>query len=326
MKRALITGVTGQDGSYLAEYLLEKGYHVRGIDCRNPIGPDWNAPADKPGLSFACGDITNPDFIFQAIETFRPDELYNLASQTRPDISAQMAEVTYSANLLAVVHILGSIQRIQYPIRFFQASSSEIFGDAVEAPQTESTPAHPRNPYGISKAAAHWHTAYCREAHGLFACNGILYNHESTRRGENFVTRKITLSAAKIKLGQQAELTLGNLDAKRDWGYAPDYVRAMHLMLQADQPADYIIASGQLHSVRDLLEIAFGHVGLDWRQYVRVEDQLVRAENGQPLIGDSSKARKILNWQPCVSFEEMVQAMVEADLEFAAKDASTAHS
>jgi len=308
MKRALITGITGQDGSYLAELLLGKGYAVRGVDCRPPT-------AGQPdGVDFVTGDIADGAFVRAQINDARPDEVYNFASQARPDLSGELLEITYRANLLAVVQMLEAIRESGRPTRFLQASTSEIFGNADQSPQDEATPIRPRNPYGISKAAAHLHTAYCRQTHGLFACNGIFYNHESPRRPENYVTRKVTLGAARIKKGLQGTLRVGNLKACRDWGYAPDYVRAVWLMLQADVPDDYVVATGELHSVRELLEIAFGAVDLDWRKHVTVDDQLVRVENGLPLQGNATKARQRLNWQPSITFRQMIERMVEADL------------
>jgi len=312
MKRALITGITGQDGYYLKEFLLRKDYRILGVDCRAVPGAD-------DGITLEVGDISDPQFIGGLIHKFQPDEIYNLASQTRPDISAQLLEETYRANLISVSRMLESVREMSRPARFFQASSSEIFGNAVESPQTEQTPVLPRNPYGISKAAAHFHVAWFRHVFRMFACNGILYNHESPRRAENYVTRKITLSAARIKLGLQEELVLGSLDARRDWGYAPDYVQAMWMMLQAEEPDDYIIATGHLHTVQDLLEAAFEAVERDWRDYVKVDPQLVREEHGRPLVGNAAKARKVLRWEPSISFNEMIRLMVENDLAIASK-------
>lgn len=308
MKRALITGISGQDGTYLAEFLLEKGYEVRGIDFQPP------QLADAEKLAFIPGDVADGRFLKAVLAEFQPDEVYNLASQARPDISGHLLETTYVANTLSVVRLLQVLRETCPSTRFFQASSSEIFGDAQESPQTESTPIRPRNPYGISKAAAHLHVQWCRAQCGMFACCGILYNHESPRRGETYVTRKITRAAARIKLGRQDELPLGSLDARRDWGFAGDYVRAMWAMLQADAPDDYIIATGQARTVRELLEAAFGAVGLDWRQYVREDEAFVRAEQGLPLAGNAAKARQILGWEPRKPFEEMLREMVESDL------------
>ncbi len=320
MKRALITGIGGQDGSYLAEQLVGRGQHVLGLELRlTDASQRWlselpRTNADQPGLSLQPCDITDRQKFADILHTYQPDQIYNLASQSRPDISGELVELTFAINQTAVVQMLEILRQIPHPCRVFQACSSEIFGNAVESPQSESTPIRPRNPYGISKAAAWWHCAYMREHYGMFICNGILYNHESPRRPESFVTRKITSAAARIKLGLQQELVLGDLEARRDWGFAGDTVRAMILMLEAEQPDDYIIATGKTHSVRDLLEVAFNTVGLHWQDYVIIDHNLRRGENGHPLVGNAAKARKKLGWMPEVSFEQTIRQMVEFDL------------
>jgi GDPmannose 4,6-dehydratase len=313
--KALITGVTGQDGSYLAELLLEKGYEVFGMVRRSSTEnfDRINHLRDKIHLKQA--DLLDQLSIIRLIEECRPDEIYNLAAQSFVPTSWDQPMLTGEFNALGVTKILEAIRQVNKKIKFYQASSSEMFGKVQQVPQTEKTPFYPRSPYGVAKVYAHWITVNYRESYGIFAVSGILFNHESPRRGLEFVSRKITDGAARIKLGLSQKLYLGNLDAKRDWGYAGDYVRAMWLMFQQSQPEDFVIATGENHTVRELAEIAFSHLGLNYKDYVQVDPRLVRPAEVDVLLGDSSQAHKKLGWKPEVSFKELVTMMVKADLD-----------
>src|SRR5579883_814755 len=324
-KRALITGITGQDGSYLSEFLLEQGYEVHGIIRRTStfntdrIDHIYEDP-HKEGvrLFLHYGDLTDGTTLRRILEDVKPTEIYNLGAQSHVRVSFDSPEYTVDAVGMGTLRLLEAIrdyqQRTGIQVRFYQAGSSEMYGKVQEIPQLESTPFYPRSPYACAKVYAHWITVNYRESYGLFAVNGILFNHESPRRGETFVTRKITRAIARIIAGQQKKLYLGNLDAKRDWGYAKDYVKAMWLMLQQDEPDDYVIATGETHSVEEFLNVAFGYVKLDWRDYVEFDDRYLRPAEVELLIGDATKARQKLGWQPSVTFEQLVFLMVEADL------------
>jgi GDPmannose 4,6-dehydratase len=314
-KRALVTGITGQDGSYLAELLLEQGYEVYGLVRRSSTGSFERIEHFLPQLKLVRGDLLDQTSIVRAMETARPDEIYNLAAQSFVPTSFQEPVLTAEFTALGVTRMLEAMRHVCPQARFYQASSSELFGEVKVWPQREDTPFHPRSPYGVAKLYGHWITVNYRESYGLFACCGILFNHESPRRGPEFVTRKVTLAAARIKLKLQERLKLGNLEAQRDWGFAGDYVLAMWLMLQRDTPSDYVIATGHQHSVRELVEIAFDEVGLDWRAHVDVDADLLRPADIARLVGDASKARAELGWEPRVSFEQLVREMVRADLE-----------
>jgi len=320
-KTALITGVTGQDGSYLAELLLAKGYEVHGIIRRSSsfntaridaLYQDPHVPDVR--LRLIYGDLNDASSLNKILRTIQPDEIYNLGAQSHVRVSFDVPEYTADVTGVGTVRLLEAIRESGIRPKFYQASSSEMFGKVQEIPQRETTPFYPRSPYGAAKLYSHWITVNYREAYELFACSGILFNHESPRRGETFVTRKITKAAARIKLGMQHELYLGNLDAKRDWGYAGDYVEAMWLMLQQDQPDDYVIATGETHTVREFLEVAFGHLGLDWTAYVKIDPKYYRPTEVDLLIGDASKAKARLKWEPKVRFQELAVMMVEADL------------
>ena len=322
MPTALITGITGQDGSYLAEFLLAKGYEVFGIIRRSSsfnteridnIYKDPHVPDTR--LHLIYGDLNDASSLSKIVRMVRPDEIYNLGAQSHVRVSFDIPEYTSEITGLGTTRLLEAIRESGVTTKFYQASSSEMFGKVRETPQAETTPFYPRSPYGISKVYAYWVTVNYREAYGLFACNGILFNHESPRRGETFVTRKITKAAVRIKLGVQDELFLGNLDAKRDWGYAADYVEAMWLMLQQDKPDDYVIATGETHSVQEVLEIAFTHLDLDWQRYVKIDSRYYRPTEVDLLIGDSSKARESLGWKPKVDFKELITMMVDSDLQ-----------
>ena len=330
-KTALITGITGQDGSYLAEFLLAKGYRVIGLVRRNSLvvktriehlNREPHIP--RPDFLLEYGDMSDGSSLRKVIARFKPDEIYNLAAQAHVRVSFDQPEYTADVTAMGTLRLLEAVKELRdnsdKPVRFFQASSSEIFGSAP-APQTENTPIHPRSPYGISKLTAHWHTVNYRESYGMFCANGILVNHESERRGENFVTRKITRAATRIKLGLQKELYLGDLDARRDWGHARDFVEAMWLMLQADVADDYVIATGESHSVREFLALAFGSLGLEWEQHVKIDPYYFRPAEVDHVQGDPAKARQRLNWQPKVRFEELVHLMVKHDLEVAQREA-----
>jgi len=324
MKRALITGITGQDGSYLTELLLEKGYEVWGLVRRSSsfntarIDHVYQDPHERGvRLRLVFGDLNDASSLNRAIRSVQPDEVYNLGAQSHVRVSFDIPEYTGEIDALGTVRLLEAIRESGGHPRFYQASSSELFGQAEQSPQTETTPFHPRSPYGCAKAYAYWVTRNYREAYGMFACNGILFNHESPRRGETFVTRKITRAATRIKVGLEQSLFLGNLDARRDWGYAPEYVEAMWLMLQQDQPEDFVIATGASHTVREFLDEAFGYLGLDWSRHVQVDPRYLRPAEVDTLVGDASLARQRLGWRPRVTFLELVRIMVDADLKLA---------
>lgn len=321
MKRALITGITGQDGSYLAELLLAKGYEVYGIIRRSSsfntgrIDPIYQDPhVSDARLRLVYGDLNDASSLNKLIRTIQPDEIYNLGAQSHVRVSFDIPEYTAEVTGLGTIRLLEAIRESGVNTKFYQASSSEMFGKVLEVPQRETTPFYPRSPYGAAKVYGHWITVNYREAYGLFACSGILFNHESPRRGETFVTRKITKAAARIKLGLQHELFLGNLEAKRDWGFAGDYVEAMWLMLQQPAPDDYVIATGETHTVKEFLDVVFGHVGLDWKRHVKIDPRYYRPTEVDLLIGDASHAKQKLGWEPKVRFTELAVMMIEADL------------
>lgn len=321
MKKALITGITGQDGSYLAEFLLDKGYEVHGIIRRassfNTARIDhlYKDPhLNGVRLFLHYGDIADSTNLIKLLYRIQPDEVYHLASQSHVRVSFDIPEYTGDVTALSTVRILEAIRETGVASKFYQASSSEMFGKAQESPQSETTAFYPRSPYAAAKVYAHWMTVNYRESYGLFAASGILFNHESPRRGETFVTRKITRAVARIKAGSQKKLYLGNLDAKRDWGYAKEYVAAMWLMLQQDEPDDYVIATGETHSVKEFLEEAFSCVDLDWHDYVAIDPQYLRPAEVDKLVGDASKAKRVLGWEPKVTFKELVHLMVDADV------------
>ena len=313
MRRALVTGITGQDGSYLAEILLDMNYEVHGLIRRSSSETTWRIAGILPRVKLHDGDLLDSGSISRLVEKIAPDEIYNLAAQSFVPASFTSPIYTGDATGLGAARILEAIRQSGRPIRFYQASTSEMFGSSPP-PQSEVTRFHPRSPYGAAKLYAHHMTVNYREAYELFACNGILFNHESPRRGDLFVTRKITKAVARIKLGLQDKLVLGNLDAKRDWGHAYDYVRAMWLMLQADAPDDYVIATGETHTIREFLEIAFDRVELKWENYVEIDPAFYRPAEVHALCGDASKARRKLGWAPEISFESLVHDMVDADL------------
>ncbi|HWO75366.1 MAG TPA: GDP-mannose 4,6-dehydratase [Bacillus sp. (in: firmicutes)] len=315
MKTALITGITGQDGSYLAEFLLDKGYKVYGLKRRTATENDSNIKHIKHEIEFISGDLSDLSSLIEAVKIAQPDEVYNLAAQSFVADSWTQPIFTGQVTALGVTNMLEAVRQVKLDSRFYQASSSEMFGKVVETPQNETTPFYPRSPYGVAKVYGHWITVNYRESFDMYACSGILFNHESPRRGFEFVTRKITDGVAKIKLGLQNELRLGNLEAKRDWGFAGDYVKAMWLMLQQEVPDDYVIATGETHTVKDFIEIAFQYVGLDWRNHVVQDPKFIRPAEVDLLLGDSAKAKDKLGWQPTVSFEQLVQMMVEHDLQ-----------
>jgi len=315
MKRALITGVTGQDGSYLADSLLGKGYTVFGLIRRSSTVNFERIRHIQDKIEIMPGDLLDQNSLMNAVKESWPDEVYNLAAQSFVPTSWNQPVLTGEFTGLGVTRILEAIRVVKPDIRFYQASSSEMFGKVRETPQNEKTPFYPRSPYGIAKVYGHWITVNYRESYNLFCCSGILFNHESPRRGKEFVSRKVTSAAARIKRGLEKELRMGNLDAKRDWGYARDYVEAMWRMLQQDKPEDFVIATGETHSVRELLEIAFGHLCLDYKDFVVVDPKLVRPAEVDLLLGDPTKARKVLGWKPTVTFEELITMMVDADLE-----------
>jgi GDPmannose 4,6-dehydratase len=314
-KRALITGITGQDGSYLAEFLLNKDYEVFGLIRRTSTVNFERITHIQDNIELISGDLLDQNSLINAIKESNPDEIYNLASQSFVPTSWKQPVFTGEATALGVARVLEAIRAVNLKIKFYQASTSEMFGKAREVPQTEKTQFYPRSPYGVAKLYGHWITINYRESYNMFCCSGILFNHESPRRGLEFVTRKVTNAAAKIKLGLSNELRLGNLDAKRDWGFAGDYVRAMWLMLQQDKPDDYVISTGITHSVRDLVQIAFDYVNLNWKDYVIVDPKFVRPAEVELLLGDSTKALKKLGWAPETSFEELIKMMIDADLE-----------
>jgi GDPmannose 4,6-dehydratase len=314
-KKAFITGITGQDGSYLAELLLGKGYEVHGLVRRSSSFNTWRIDRVRERLSLHYGDLVDQNSLVRTLESVSPDEIYNLAAQSHVKVSFEMPEYTVNVTALGVLRLLDAVRELGLKSRVYQAGSSEMFGLVQETPQSERTPFHPRSPYGAAKVFGHWITVNYREGYGVHASNGILFNHESPRRGENFVTRKITLGVAAIKKGRAKQIRLGNLDAKRDWGFAGDYVEAMWLMLQRDQPDDYVVATGQTHSVREFLEEAFACVGLDWKEHVVVDPRFFRPAEVDVLLGDPAKAKALLGWQPRVDFKGLVRMMVEADLE-----------
>ncbi len=320
MPRALITGITGQDGSYLAELLLEKGYEVFGLIRRSSVVTDQRIRHLLGRVELLDGDLLDQLSLIKAVQQARPDELYNLAAQSFVPTSWAQAVLTGEFTALGVTKVLEAVRLADWPIRFYQASSSEMFGKVQEVPQTERTPFYPRSPYGVAKVYGHWITVNYRESYDLFACSGILFNHEIPRRGLEFAPRKIARGVARIKLGKQSELRLGNLDARRDWGYARDYVRAMWLMLQQEAPDDYVIATGETHTVAECVQVAFRHVGIeDWQRHVVVDPALLRPAEVDLLIGNPAKARERLGWRPEVSFEGLMKLMVEADLELEAQ-------
>lgn len=313
-KRALITGITGQDGSYLAELLLSKGYEVYGIIRRSSVTKLDRLEGIQDQIHLLSADLIDERSLTHVLEVSEPDEVYNLAAQSFVPESWTQPILTGEVTALGVTRVLDAIRTVNPKIRFYQASTSEMFGNAQEVPQTERTPFYPRSPYGVSKLYGHWITVNYRESYGLYACSGILFNHESPRRGLEFVTRKVTYAIARIKAGLQSTLELGNLDARRDWGYAPDYVDAMWRMLQLNQPQDFVIATGETHSVQEWVALAFSRVGLDWHKYVHTNPALVRPAEVDLLVGDSSKARAHLMWSPVVTFSELVRVMVDADM------------
>ena len=313
-KTALITGITGQDGSYMAELLLEKGYTVHGMLRRASIENSERIAHLRGSVQLHQGDLLDQNSLTELIEKIRPTEIYNLGAQSFVPVSWQQPIFTAEVTGLGVTRLLDAIRHVDPSIRFYQASSSEMFGRVRETPQSEATPFYPRSPYGVAKVYGHYITVNYRESYKLFACSGILFNHESPRRGLEFVTRKITHAVARIRLGLADEVRLGNLEAKRDWGHARDYVRAMWLMLQQDRADDYVVGTGETHSVGEFVEIAFGHVGLDWRKYVVIDPQFYRPAEVDLLLADPSKARQTLGWDPEVSFEDLVTEMVDSDL------------
>lgn len=330
-KSALITGITGQDGSYLAELLLSKGYNVHGLIRRSSsfntdridhLYQDPHQPDVR--LKLYYGDLSDSNALRRILDEVKPDEVYNLGAQSHVRVSFDMPVYTADVDAIGTLRLLEAVREFQNQtgrtVRFYQASSSEMFGKVVETPQRETTPFYPRSPYAVAKVYAYWTVVNYREAYGLHASNGILFNHESPRRGETFVTRKITRAVGRIKHGLQSKLYLGNLDAKRDWGFAGDYVEAMWLMLQQDQPDDYVVATGKTYSVREFAERAFAHVGLDYRDFVEMDPRYLRPTEVDLLLGDASKARRVLKWEPRVSFEQLVAMMVEHDLELAARE------
>jgi len=314
-KRALITGITGQDGSYLAELLLEKGYEVFGLVRRSSTVNFERISHLQDKIELISGDLLDQKSLISALQTARPQEVYNLGAQSFIPVSWEQPMLTGEITGLGVTRLLEAIRACDENIRFYQASTSELFGNAQESPQNEQTAFYPRSPYGVSKLYAHWITINYRESYGLFACTGILFNHESPRRGREFVTRKITHGVARIKCGLDQELRLGDLAPRRDWGYAGDFVRAMWMMLQQDEPDDYVIATGTSRTIGEFCEVAFAHAGLDWRQYVVLDERFLRPAEVYTLLGDATKAREKLGWEPEVGFEEMVQQMVDWDLE-----------
>jgi GDPmannose 4,6-dehydratase len=312
-RKAFITGITGQDGSYLAEILLEKGYEVYGMVRRSSTFNRSRIDHLQGEIELVYGDLGDSSVLNQLMRTIRPDEVYNLGAQSQVHISFDVPEYTADVVAVGVLRLLDAIREGDLRCRFYQASSSEMFGKATEVPQRETTPFHPRSPYGVSKVFGYWIARNYREAYGMYATNGILFNHESPRRGENFVTRKISLGVGAILRGETNELRLGNLEAKRDWGYARDYMDGAWRMLQQDEPDDYVLATGETHSVHECLEEAFGYVGLDWRDYVKEDPRYVRPAEVDLLIGDYSRAKEKLGWEPTVRFQQLIQMMVDAD-------------
>lgn len=318
-KVALITGITGQDGSYLAELLLEKGYKVYGMVRRSSVEKFERIQHLMGKIELIQGDLLDSYSLISILKETKPDEVYNLAAQSFVPTSWVQPVLTSEFTAVGVTKLLEAIRLVDRSIKFYQASSSEMYGKVRETPQSELTPFYPRSPYGVSKVYGHYITVNYRESYGMFAVSGILFNHESPRRGLEFVTRKVTHAVAKIKLGLSKELLLGNLDAKRDWGFAGDYVRAMWLMLQQPNPDDYVIATGKEKSVRELVEVAFGHVDLDWQKFVKIDPALIRPAEVDLLLGDASKAKRELGWEPSVSFEQMIKMMVDSDIQHLSK-------
>jgi len=331
-RTAFITGITGQDGSYLAELLLQKGYEVYGAIRRSSsfntarLEHLYADPHQTSHLHLVYGELTDGSRLRELLHDIKPDEVYNLGAQSHVRVSFDEPLFTVEVDALGTLNVLEALRRVSPAPRFYQASSSEMYGLVQEVPQRETTPFHPRSPYACAKVFSYWQTVNYREAYNLFACNGILFNHESPRRGETFVTRKITRAAARIKLGLQNKLYLGNLDAKRDWGFAGDYVEAMWLMLQQDSPDDYVIATGETHSVREFLDEAFGYLNLDWHDYVEIDPRYFRPSEVDLLLGDPSKARKQLGWQPRVTFTQLARMMVDHDLQLAREDEAAART
>jgi GDPmannose 4,6-dehydratase len=327
MKRALITGVTGQDGSYLSELLLAKGYEVHGVVRRSSsfntdrVEHLYRDPHERDVRFFLhYGDLNDGSSLQSIVETVKPDEVYNLGAQSHVRVSFDIPEYTGEVTALGTVRLLEAIRKVGLNCKFYQASSSELYGKVVETPQKETTPFHPRSPYAVAKAYSFYITQNYREAYGMFASNGILFNHESERRGETFVTRKITRAIGRIKHGLQKDLFLGNIDAKRDWGHAADYVEAMWMMLQHTEGDDFVVATGETHAVREFLELSFGHVGMDYKDFVKTDPRYFRPAEVDLLLGDASKARRVLGWKPRVSFKELVTRMVDSDVELAARE------
>jgi GDPmannose 4,6-dehydratase len=314
-RKAFVTGITGQDGSYLAELLLEKGYEVHGLVRRSSSFNTWRIDHIRDRLALHYGDLVDQNSLVRTLESVGPEEIYNLAAQSHVKVSFEMPEYTADVTAIGVLRLLDAVRDIGLRAKVYQAGSSEMFGLVQETPQTERTPFHPRSPYAVAKVYAHWMATNYREGYGLHVSNGILFNHESPRRGENFVTRKITLGVAAIKKGRMKELRLGNLEARRDWGYAKDFVEAMWLILQRDEPDDYVVATGETHSVREFCEEAFGCAGLDWKEHVTVDPKYFRPAEVDFLLGDAGKARKALGWEPRVNFKQLVRMMVDADME-----------
>jgi GDPmannose 4,6-dehydratase len=314
-RKAFVTGITGQDGSYLAELLLEKGYEVHGLLRRSSSFNTWRIDQVRDRIKLHYGDLVDQNSLVRTLAVVQPDEVYNLAAQSHVKVSFEMPEYTTDVDALGVLRLLDAVRELGLKCRVYQAGSSEMFGLVQETPQTERTPFHPRSPYAVSKVYGHWMAINYRESYGMHVSNGILFNHESPRRGENFVTRKITMGLAAIKQGRASQLRLGNLDAKRDWGFARDYVEAMWLMLQQERPDDYVVATGETHSVREFLQEAFSYAGLDWQAHVVVDAKYFRPAEVDVLLGDPTKARTKLGWVPRVTFKELVRLMVDADME-----------
>jgi GDPmannose 4,6-dehydratase len=321
MKRALITGITGQDGSYLAEFLLTKGYEVHGLVRRSSSFNTGRIDAIRDRLHLHYGDLVDSTSLHTTIASVQPTEIYNLAAQSHVRVSFEMPEYTCDVTGAGVGRLLEALRVSGVKARFYQASSSELYGKVVETPQTEKTPFHPRSPYAAAKAYGFYLTQNYREAYGMYCSNGILFNHESPRRGENFVTRKITRAVGRIAAGTQKKLALGNLEAKRDWGFAGDFVVAMWQMLQLDEPEDFVVATGETHSVREFLELAFGRVNLHWEDFVVTDERFMRPAEVELLLGDAAKAKKAFGWTPKVGFRELVEMMVDADVELARREA-----
>ena len=314
-RKALITGITGQDGSYLAELLLEKGYEVHGLVRRSSSFNTWRIDHVRKDLVLHYGDLVDQNSLVRTLEGVGPDEIYNLAAQSHVKVSFEMPEYTTDVTAMGVLRVLDAVRELGSKARVYQAGSSEMFGLVHETPQSERTSFHPRSPYGVAKVFGHWTAVNYRESYGIHVSNGILFNHESPRRGENFVTRKITMGVAAIKKGKARQLRLGNLEARRDWGYAKDFVEAMWLILQREQPDDYVVATGETHSVREFLEEAFAYAGLEWKDYVVVDPKYFRPAEVDSLLGDPRKAQAVLGWRPRVGFQELVRLMVDADME-----------